>query len=308
MAVKPKRRTPPKTIIPKRKFQMFPDGAEREYTRLLSALFRKLTRSLMPKLKQLCKDAENKFNTDSRFDAKDDFEKWLKDRITEIAGDADDMVTPYQMTQMLSKVSKITQTMSLNSWMGLVQDAMGIELTGSYYDEVFADAKDAWIKENVSYIKSVPQNLLDKVQETITWGYDTHQPYINIYRRLQKLGMDYKTARRIARDQIGTLNAQMTRLEHESMGVEEYIWKTRKDDRVRECHEALEGTRHKWSDPPPMWYRTAGGIVYTGRYCHPSEDYGCRCTAIPVFDKDKAESSKGAMYGKDKPTTRRRRG
>lgn len=303
MANKKRRPLPKNKIIPAKR-QMFPDGAEREYTRLLSALFHKITKAITPKLKALYKELEQQTRTDSRFDERFDFEGWLRDKVVEIAGDADDVVTPYQLNKLLSRVSNIVQNTSVRGWMNIVQDAMGIPLDGEYYDEVLAEAKDAWVSRNVSFIKSVPEQMLDKVKETILWGYNTKQPYVNVYRRLQKLGMDYKTARRIARDQIGTLSSQMTRLEHESMGVEEYIWKTRRDDRVRECHASLEGTVQRWDDPPEMWYRTLNGIVYTGRFCHPSEDFGCRCTAIPIFDKDKVSQSRGAKYVEDKTSKR----
>ncbi len=46
-----------------------------------------------------------------------------------------------------------------------------------------------------------------------------------------------------------------------------YIWRTRKDGKVRPEHAANEGKVFAWDNPPP-----------TG---HPGDDYGCRCTAEP---------------------------
>lgn len=46
-----------------------------------------------------------------------------------------------------------------------------------------------------------------------------------------------------------------------------YIWRTRRDSKVRPSHAAREGRIFAWDDPPE------GG--------HPREDYGCRCTAEP---------------------------
>ena len=48
-----------------------------------------------------------------------------------------------------------------------------------------------------------------------------------------------------------------------------YIWRTRRDDKVRPSHAANNGRVFSWNDPPE-----------TG---HPGEDYGCRCTAEPFL-------------------------
>jgi hypothetical protein len=46
-----------------------------------------------------------------------------------------------------------------------------------------------------------------------------------------------------------------------------YIWRTRRDGKVRQSHAANNGKIFAWNNPPS-----------TG---HPGEDYGCRCTAEP---------------------------
>lgn len=48
-----------------------------------------------------------------------------------------------------------------------------------------------------------------------------------------------------------------------------YIWRTRRDGKVRLSHAEREGQVFAWDDPPE------GG--------HPGEDYGCRCTAEPYL-------------------------
>lgn len=48
-----------------------------------------------------------------------------------------------------------------------------------------------------------------------------------------------------------------------------YVWRTRRDGKVRSSHAEREGQVFSWGDP------AEGG--------HPGEDYGCRCTAEPYF-------------------------
>lgn len=74
----------------------------------------------------------------------------------------------------------------------------------------------------------------------------------------------------IARDQTLKLNGQITRLRQQAAGVEEYIWSTSQDERVRPEHAALEGRKFAWDEPTPIGYA-------------PSEDFQCRCIPIPVI-------------------------
>ena len=85
----------------------------------------------------------------------------------------------------------------------------------------------------------------------------------------ERYGMAEDDARRIARDQIGKLNAQVNQERQESMGVTRFVWRTMRDDRVRDEHQELEGEVFSWDDPP------AEGL--------PGEDVQCRCYSEPDF-------------------------
>ena len=195
------------------------------------------------------------------------------------------------LEKQYAKSGRMAKNHSINDWNDQVRDALGFEVNKQYYEESMEDMIQRWIHENVSKIQSIPNEYLAEVESIIRWGYETKQPKVNVYRRLEKLiGLTQSKARLIARDQLGSLNSQMTQFEHQSAGVGKYKWITKRDSRVRDCHRALHGTIHKWSEPPPMWYMTKSrGMVYTGKYCHPGQDVGCRCTAAPVFDIDIAK-------------------
>jgi len=75
----------------------------------------------------------------------------------------------------------------------------------------------------------------------------------------------------IARDQTSKLVAELDRVRHEQMGIDEYDWATSRDERVRSSHAKHHGVRFKYSQPPSD----------TG---HPGEDYQCRCLARAVFN------------------------
>lgn len=48
---------------------------------------------------------------------------------------------------------------------------------------------------------------------------------------------------------------------------DQYVWRTRRDERVRRSHRMNDGRVFSWADAPA-----------TG---HPGEDYNCRCEAVP---------------------------
>lgn len=85
------------------------------------------------------------------------------------------------------------------------------------------------------------------------------------------IGASKRRAKFIARDQIGSINGEMTRVRHQALGLDEFEWSTSGDEKVRDSHAALHGKTFSWARPPSV------GI--------PGEDFACRCTGIPVLAK-----------------------
>ncbi len=127
---------------------------------------------------------------------------------------------------------------------------------------------DGFRQENLRLITNLTQDMFDRIDEIVTERLAGRVE--DLSKELQK-GLDFTKARAnlIARDQTLKLNGQLTRVRQQNAGVSEYIWTTSGDEKVREEHAALEGTRQRWDNPP------APG--------HPGEDYQCRCTPYPVI-------------------------
>jgi SPP1 gp7 family putative phage head morphogenesis protein len=89
-------------------------------------------------------------------------------------------------------------------------------------------------------------------------------------------GVTRKRARFIARQETSLLVSRYRQLRYTEAGLNEYIWSTSGDERVRQDHKDLNKRRFSWDSPPVV-------DKATGRREHPGCDFGCRCIAIPVM-------------------------
>lgn len=272
--------------IPRRK-PVYPMSAERELVRAIVYALNGIKKVSKPYIERLMEIYSVWYDENVRMDARMSLSDGIAQILDEYGGAIDDELDFDLVSGQVNRAARVAQRTSLYDWKTIVNEALNLTVDEPFYMETTEDLITKWTYDSVSYIKSYPQEYLGKVQEIIQWGYETKQPMVNVYRRLEKATGDTRAhARMIARDQMGTLNCAMTKYEHESMGVSQYIWVTRHDSRVRECHRTLNGKVFDWNNPPAMWYVTKSkGIVYSGRYCHPGQDYQCRCVAKPVFEQ-----------------------
>lgn len=223
---------------------------------------------------------------DSRFDDAQDLDAEVRQEMQRIAEELEQKIADYGLEKWVAKVGDMTKSTSIREWKRVIHQTLGIDLLDDYYKGDFYDqALRRWIDENVLKIKSIPNETLSSMRDIIRDGYMNGRSIRDISREIQdEYNVSKSRAVMLARDQVATLNAQMTKLQQQDAGCEEYIWSDSGDSRVRDCHHSLDGKTFNWNDPPEMWYETKkSGRVYTGRHCHPGEDYCCRCVAIPKF-------------------------
>ncbi len=97
---------------------------------------------------------------------------------------------------------------------------------------------------------------------------------------MERYGVAESRAELIARDQLGKMNGQLAEARAREIGVDEYIWRVSGgvggDGRNRPMHLKLEGTKHRYDDPPVT--------NEDGDTNNPGEDFQCRCTTEPAVD------------------------
>lgn len=147
-----------------------------------------------------------------------------------------------------------------------VRQAMGVSIAG--IEKPTRDKIEEFAARNVDLIKTVPERYFDRVRLDVEDAFAAGRHPDALSADLQdRFDMSEGDADRIARDQIGKLNAQVNQDRQEALGVEGYVWRGMMDGRERPEHVEREGVRFTWDDPPD------GG--------HQGEDVQCRCYAEP---------------------------
>ena len=139
------------------------------------------------------------------------------------------------------------------------------------------DAMAATVAENVTLIKSIPQQHLTQVQGILMRGITRGRDLRLI---TQELEGRYQVTRRraagIARDQTNKAGAVFTRVRYTDLGITEALWIHSSAGRhPRPSHVAMNGKR----------YSVAEGLLDTdeGRKILPGELINCRCVSRAII-------------------------
>ena len=128
-----------------------------------------------------------------------------------------------------------------------------------------------WTKTNVALIKDIGEQAIDRVTTLVSDGVrgGLRVERLSIQIR-EELMITDRRAILIARDQVGKFQGGLTEARHRARGIKDYKWRTVGDKRVRKSHEAREGQRFSYDDPPPDG--------------NPGQPVQCRCWPEPIMD------------------------
>jgi len=147
-----------------------------------------------------------------------------------------------------------------------VRQALGVPLMS--VEKPIRDLLPGFATDNVALIKTVGERYHERISKDVQEAFDSGVHPETLAQRFVELDdIAESDARRIARDQIGKLNADFNQERQESLGITGYIWRTSNDERVRNEHADREGEHFEWDDPPE------DGA--------PGEAVMCRCFAEP---------------------------
>jgi SPP1 gp7 family putative phage head morphogenesis protein len=129
---------------------------------------------------------------------------------------------------------------------------------------------EGFTAENVALIRTVPERYFADIETNLIRSLRGGMRWEEIAPMLEeRFGVAESNAERIARDQVGKFYAELNQARQRDVGVDSYVWRTARDNRVRDSHYDLEGTSFTWE---------SGGDAIEG---NPGEPINCRCQAEP---------------------------
>lgn len=152
-----------------------------------------------------------------------------------------------------------------------VKSALGIEIAPYIQLSDVREILDDAVRTNVALIRELNGSTRAKVEQLVYSSFVNRWTKADFVRELQKaMGITRARARRIASDQTHKLGIALTAYRNRQMGIDNYIWETVGDDRVRPAHRKRDGHIFRWDAPP-----------FDGP---PGFAIGCRCHAEPVVE------------------------
>lgn len=139
------------------------------------------------------------------------------------------------------------------------------------------DVVGAIVNENVSLIKSIPEQYLKGVEGAVMRSVQTGMDVGGLSKSLQKqYGVTKRRAQTISRDQNSKANSSLNRVRQLELGVEKAIWHhSHAGKKPRKSHLANNGqeydVRKGWFDPDEREWIQPGQLI------------NCRCTSEPII-------------------------
>lgn len=260
----------------------YKENLNREYQRLIEAYFALLIPIITKHLEILFARPEGNQTVKNVYredDRKSDFLNYIRNAFKDMKNDFHNKEQPFGLAKKIQKVADLSEKLSISDWKRTVQKTLGIDILDDYYSgEFYRTQLQQWAEQNVGLISTLPDDVLDEMQNIVEDGYTHGKTTRDMVKEIQdRFNVSKKKAKFWATDQLAKLNAEITQQQQTDCGVEEYVWSTSGDQRVRDKHRELNGKRFRWDNPPIVDDRT-------GRRAHPGQDYRCRCVALPVFN------------------------
>ena len=239
-----------------------PKGPEVKYRKWLQGVVKRLKTDINEQLIPALKRLQPEYVNDEYAKTLEQVFEKLKRNYVDIGRNAS--IVSSSFTEDVNQVNK-------KRFYKAMENAIGIDLNNVVQNEGLEDIMFATTKENVSLIKTIPEEYFNKIEGVVFRGTVQGRDATSMIKQIRDIGNVTETrARLIARDQTSKLNSALNQQRSQNLGVEEYIWRTAGDERVRNSHKSKNGKTFRWDDPPKD----------TG---HPGQDIQCRCVAQAII-------------------------
>lgn len=163
-----------------------------------------------------------------------------------------------------------------------IKGVTGIDPSAIMRAEGLEDFVKGAINKNIDLIENLSEEYLKTIKIEVYNGVTSGARYSTIAKRITaetgsanaKLKNRIKT---IARNEMSTINAQITLRRSEALGITRGIFRTSDDERVRECHRELDGVEFELKKG--AWSKTCEKWIIPG-----VTDINCRCDYSPIIE------------------------
>lgn len=184
------------------------------------------------------------------------------DKITRSLRSYAELIKPWAQSVAAKQIAEADQR-DKRAWAGLAGEmgqVMRAEIPRTEFAELMA--------EQVDLITSLPLKAAQRVHHVVEQAMIEGRRADETAAEILKTGKVTKSrAMLIARTETSRAASVLTETRAKYVGSEGYVWRTSSDGDVRELHRELEGTFHRWDDPP-----VAGE---NGERAHPGGIYNC---------------------------------
>ena len=240
---------------------VYPQSAEREMKRYLKRYTREL--------QKIIRETDEKIASG----------KPKKAVLRQAKKEIEQLSLKYNPKRKMGEISQLVTNIEEAQFRKSFKKTVGLDMP-EFDKEMFKEERDDWVLGTLGLIGLFLLGTNQKLDKAVDMPKDKAREQV------QKVLKESTEVGEIARNRVGDLMAGINTKIYDMFGIKRYVWRTRRDSKVRECHKAFDGHIFRVDQPPEIWYMTKHGRVYTGRHCHPGEDYNCRCRAIPLFTRE----------------------
>lgn len=177
--------------------------------------------------------------------------------------------------ETLGKVDKYNK----ETLYGRLEGVIGIDRKQLMAQEAMKSTTNALMLETAQWSKKLRDDTLEFFTANSLRMMTLGKDYEEILSEFKKTGKEKKNhAKFIARNQVASFNSLSSKIRAQNLGIEEAIWVTAKDERVRKCHEVRDGKKFNLSE----------GLYSScdGKTLIPGIDFSCRCISQFIVGED----------------------
>lgn len=263
------------------------DDVEVHYRKQLRSLVRAMQRSVNEHVMPVVKRTKAEYTADAW---SDDVEESLQAAYAPFATAA--MEATYQ--RLANDVVERTAQQTTASLVNSVNQSVGVNLGPIFEQQPMRDYMNVAINENVSLIKSLPNEYYKRIRTIVYDGVAGKESPTTIAEQIQEgTGISRRRAETIANDQTKKITSQVTERRQEQAGIEYYQSIDAGDERVSgrpggrypNARISCWGIARRDIGYGPGVYKLSEGASWAGETgLHPGRHHvNCRCVAAPRF-------------------------